>query len=167
MYLTRLKRYNSMLKCVVTYTEELAMQQAQRADNEIAAGNYRGLLHGIPWGAKDIISKKGYPTTWGAAPYKQQIIDEDATVVKRLEDAGAVLIAKLSTGELAHSDIWFGGQTKNPWDINSGSGGSSAGPGSAVGAGLVPFAIGTETGGSIVEPAITCGVTALRPTLEG
>jgi Asp-tRNA(Asn)/Glu-tRNA(Gln) amidotransferase A subunit family amidase len=164
MYLTRLKRYNSILKCVVTYTESLAMQQAQRADEEIAAGKYRGLLHGIPWGAKDIISKKGYPTTWGAAPYKQQIIDEDATVVKRLEDAGAVLIAKLSTGELAHADIWFGGQTKNPWDIHSGSGGSSAGPGSAVGAGLVPFAIGTETGGSIVEPAIRCGVTALRPT---
>jgi len=164
MYLTRLKKYDSILKCVVTYTEDLAMQQAQRADEEMAAGRYRGLLHGIPWGAKDIIAKKGYPTTWGAAPYKQQIIDEDATVVKRLEDAGAVLIAKLSTGELAHSDIWFGGQTKTPWDISSGSGGSSAGPGSAVGAGLVPFAIGTETGGSIVEPAIRCGVTALRPT---
>jgi Asp-tRNA(Asn)/Glu-tRNA(Gln) amidotransferase A subunit family amidase len=164
LYLKRLKKHNSVLKCVVTYTEDLARQQAKKADEEIAAGQYRGLLHGIPWGAKDIIAKKGYPTTWGAAPYKQQIIDEDATVVKRLEDAGAVLIAKLSTGELAHSDIWFGGQTKNPWDVNSGSGGSSAGPGSAVGAGLVPFAIGTETGGSIVEPAIICGVTALRPT---
>ena len=164
MYLARLKKYDSVLKCVVTFTDELAIKQARRADAEIAAGKYRGHLHGIPWGAKDLIAKKGYRTTWGAAPFKEQIIDQDATVVRRLEEAGAVLIAKLSTGELAYWDEWFGGKTKNPWDTKSGSGGSSAGPGSATGAGLVGFAIGTETGGSIVEPAIKCGVTALRPT---
>ncbi|MEJ7849481.1 MAG: amidase [Pyrinomonadaceae bacterium] len=164
MYLARLKKYDSILKCVVTLTEELAMQQARRADIEIAGGKYRGYLHGIPWGAKDLIAKKGYRTTWGAAPFKEQMIDQDATVITRLEKAGAVLVAKLSTGELAYWDEWFGGKTKNPWDIESGSGGSSAGPASATAAGLVGFAIGTETGGSMVEPAIKCGVTALRPT---
>lgn len=164
MYLARLKRYDPVLKCVVTFTDELAMRQARRADAEIAAGKYRGHLHGIPWGAKDLIAKKGYRTTWGAAPFKDQIIDLDATVVTRLEEAGAVLIAKLSTGELAYWDEWFGGKTKNPWDVSSGSGGSSAGPASATAAGLVGFAIGTETGGSMVEPAIKCGVTSLRPT---
>lgn len=164
MYLGRLKQFDPQLKCVVTLTEELAMEQATLADEEIAKGNYRGLLHGIPYGVKDLFSTKKYPTTWGAPIYKDRVIDEDATVVKRLQQVGAVLVAKLSTGELAHADIWFGGQTKNPWEITSGSGGSSAGPASAVAAGLVPFAIGTETGGSIIEPAITCGVTALRPT---
>lgn len=164
MYMRRLKRFDPQLNCVVTLTEELAMQQATSADEEIAKGNYRGLLHGIPYGIKDLFSTKKYPTTWGAPIFKDRVIDEDATVVKRLQEAGAVLVAKLSTGELAHADIWFGGQTKNPWDITTGSGGSSAGPASAVAAGLVPFAIGTETGGSIIEPAITCGVTSLRPT---
>jgi len=164
MYLARLKKYDPVLKCAVTITEELARQQARRADAEIAAGKYRGPLHGIPWGAKDLIAKKGYRTTWGAAPFKEQIIDKDATVIKRLEDAGAVLVAKLATGELAYWDEWFGGKTKNPWDTSLGSGGSSAGPASATAAGLVGFAIGTETGGSMVEPAIKCGVTALRPT---
>ena len=164
MYLSRLKRYDPILKCVITLTEELAMRQAQRADAEIAAGKYRGYLHGIPWGAKDLIAKKGYRTTWGAALFKEQIIDQDATVVTRLEKAGAVLVAKLSTGELAHEDVWFGGQTKNPWNPQLGSGGSSAGPASATAAGLVGFSIGTETGGSIIEPAIKCGITALRPT---
>jgi Asp-tRNA(Asn)/Glu-tRNA(Gln) amidotransferase A subunit family amidase len=164
MYLSRLKKYDPILKCVITLTEELAMQQARRADAEIAAGKYRGHLHGIPWGAKDLIAKKGYRTTWGAAPFKEQIIDQDATVVTRLEKAGAVLVAKLSTGELAHEDVWFGGQTKNPWNTQMGSGGSSAGPASATAAGLIGFSIGTETGGSIIEPAIKCGTTALRPT---
>lgn len=164
MYLGRLKQFDPQLKCVVTLTDELAMEQAARADDEIANGNYRGLLHGIPYGVKDLFSTKKYPTTWGAPIYKDRVIDEDATVVKRLQQVGAVLVAKLSTGELAHADIWFGGQTKNPWEITSGSGGSSAGPASAVASGLVPFAIGTETGGSIIEPAINCGVTSLRPT---
>ncbi len=164
MYLSRLKRYDPVLKCVITLTEELAMKQAHRADAEIAAGKYRGHLHGIPWGAKDLLTKKGYRTTWGAAPFKEQMIDQDATVVTRLEKAGAVLVAKLSTGELAHDDVWFGGQTKNPWNTKLGSGGSSAGPASATAAGLVGFSIGTETGGSIIEPATKCGTTALRPT---
>lgn len=164
MYIARLKRYDPILKCVVTLTEELAMGQARKADAEITAGKYRGYLHGIPWGAKDLIAKRGYRTTWGAAPFKDQTIDQDATVVTRLEEAGAVLIAKLSTGELAYWDEWFGGKTKNPWDIKSGSGGSSAGSASATAAGLVGFAIGTETGSSLVEPAVKCGVTALRPT---
>ncbi|SDB58389.1 Asp-tRNAAsn/Glu-tRNAGln amidotransferase A subunit [Flavobacteriaceae bacterium MAR_2010_188] len=164
MYLTRLRKHGPLLNCVVTITEDLALEQAVAADAEIAEGKYRGLLHGLPWGAKDIISKKGYPTTWGASPFKEQHIDYDATVVNRLEEAGAVLVAKLSTGELAYSDTWFSGQTKNPWDVGAGSGGSSAGPASATAAGLVAFSIGTETGGSIVEPAIKCGVTGLRPT---
>src|SRR5260370_29416914 len=153
-----------MLKCAVTFTEKLALKQARQADEEIAADRYRGPLHGIPWGAKDLIAKRGYPTTWGAAPFRDRVIDTDATVVERLEQAGAVLIAKLATGELAHDDVWFGGQTKNPWDPGEGSGGSSAGPAAAAAAGLEPFAIGTETGGSMIDPSIRCWVTSLRPT---
>jgi Asp-tRNA(Asn)/Glu-tRNA(Gln) amidotransferase A subunit family amidase len=164
MYLARMKRYNPKLLCAVTITEELGLKQAREADSEIAAGKYRGPLHGIPYGVKDLASAKGYPVTWGAAPFKNRIIDEDATVVARLNEAGAVLIAKLATGELALDDVWFGGQTKNPWDLSMGSQGSSAGPGSATAAGLVGFSIGTETGGSIVEPSGICGVTGLRPT---
>src|SRR5262245_60000639 len=131
LYLDRLKRFDPALKCVVTLTDDLALKQARQADAAIKAGRYRGPLHGIPWGAKDLIAKSGYPTTWGAPPFKDQIIPTDATVVERLEKAGAVLLAKLATGELAHDDVWFGGQTKNPWDVTEGSGGSSAGPGSA------------------------------------
>jgi len=164
LYLDRLRRFDGVLKCVVTLTDDLALKQAKRADADIKAGRYRGPLHGIPWGAKDLIAKSGYPTTWGAPPFKQQLIPTDATVVERLDKAGAVLVAKLATGELAHDDVWFGGQTKNPWDTTEGSGGSSAGPGSATAAGLVGFAIGTETGGSMIDPAVRCGVTALRPT---
>jgi Asp-tRNA(Asn)/Glu-tRNA(Gln) amidotransferase A subunit family amidase len=164
LYLDRLKRYDDKLKFVITPTPDLAMEQAQRADAEIAAGKYRGALHGIPWGAKDLISKKGYKTTWGAAPFKDQSFDYDATIVKRLEDAGAVLVAKLSTGELAGGDVWFGGQTKNPWNPEEGSSGSSAGPASATAAGCVGFAIGTETGGSIVGPSTRCGVYGMRPS---
>jgi Asp-tRNA(Asn)/Glu-tRNA(Gln) amidotransferase A subunit family amidase len=164
MYLARLKRYNEHLHCVVTFTEDLAYAQAKRADAEIAAGHYRSPLHGIPWGAKDLLAVKGYPTTWGAEPYRNQVIDLDATVVQRLEAAGAVLIAKLTLGALAYGDIWFGGTTCNPWNLEEGSSGSSAGSGSAVAAGLVGFAIGTETLGSIVSPSTRCGVTGLRPT---
>jgi Asp-tRNA(Asn)/Glu-tRNA(Gln) amidotransferase A subunit family amidase len=164
MYLARIKRYNSKLLCVVTITEDLALQQAREADKEIAVGHYRGALHGIPYGVKDIGSVKGYPTTWGATPFKDRVLDVNATVVEKLHAAGAVLIAKLATGELALDDQWFGGQTKNPWDLSMGSQGSSAGPGSATAAGLVGFSIGTETGGSIMEPSGICGVTGLRPT---
>jgi len=164
MYLARMKRLNPKLLCAITITEDLAMRQARQADQEIAAGHYRGPLHGIPWGVKDLYAAKGYPTTWGAAPFKNRIIDMDATVVARLAEAGAVLIAKLSTGELALDDIWFGGQTKNPWDLTMGSQGSSAGPGSATAAGCVGFSMGTETHGSIVAPSAICGVTGLRPT---
>ena len=164
MYLARLKRYDSVLKCVAAYTEDLAIQQAKRADDEIARGLYRGPLHGLPWGAKDLLAARGYPTQWGAAPYKNQRIDVDATVVQRLEAAGAVLIAKLTLGALANGDVWYGGTTKNPWDISEGSSGSSAGSGAATAAGLVGFAIGTETMGSIVSPATRCGVSGLRPT---
>ena len=164
MYLARLKRYNPKLLCAVTITEELAMRQAREADAEIAAGRYRGPLHGVPYGVKDLAAVKGYPTTWGAAPFKDRVIDEDATVVTRLREAGAVLIAKLATGELALDDVWFKGQTKNPWDLSMGSQGSSAGPASATSAGLVGFSIGTETGGSIEEPSAICGITGLRPT---
>jgi Asp-tRNA(Asn)/Glu-tRNA(Gln) amidotransferase A subunit family amidase len=164
MYLARLKKHNAKLLCAVTITEDLAMRQARDADNEIAGGRYRGPLHGIPWGIKDLASAKDYPTTWGAAPFKERVIDRNATVVTRLTDAGAVLIAKLATGELALDDIWFGGQTKNPWDLSMGSQGSSAGPGSATSAGVVGFSVGTETGGSIVAPSAICGVTGLRPT---
>ena len=164
MYLDRLKRYNAKLNCVVTLTEERARKQSRDADREIAAGHYRGPLHGIPWGAKDLLAVTGYPTTWGAAPFKSRVIDEDATVVSRLDAAGAVLVAKLSTGELALDDVWFGGQTMSPWDLSMGSQGSSAGPASATAAGLVGFSIGTETLGSILGPSGICGVTGLRPT---
>ncbi|HDQ00630.1 MAG TPA: amidase [bacterium] len=164
MYLRRLKKFGPRLECTITLTEELALEQARRADQEIAMGKYRGLLHGIPWGAKDLLATKGIKTTWGATPYQHQIIDEDATVVKKLEDAGAILVAKLTLGALAMGDVWFGGKTRNPWDINKGSSGSSAGPAAAVSAGLVPFAIGSETWGSIVSPSTVCGVTGLRPT---
>ena len=164
LYLNRLKRYNPALNCVACLTEDLAHEQAKRADDEIARGLYRGPLHGLPWGAKDLLATKNYPTQWGAAPYKDQIIDLDATVVQRLEEAGAVLIAKLTLGELANGDIWHGGMTRNPWDTEEGSSGSSAGSGAAVAAGLVAFAIGTETMGSIVSPSTRCGVTGLRPT---
>jgi Asp-tRNA(Asn)/Glu-tRNA(Gln) amidotransferase A subunit family amidase len=164
MYLERIKRFNPKLLCVVNVTEELALRQAREADKEIAAGRYRGPLHGIPYGVKDLAAVKGYPTTWGAAAFKNRIIDTDATVVARLNVAGTVLLAKLSTGELALDDVWFGGQTKNPWDLSMGSQGSSAGPASATAAGLLGFSIGTETGGSIVEPSGICGVSGLRPT---
>lgn len=164
MYLARLKKYNPQLLCAVTITDDLAMRQARAADEEIAAGRYRGPLHGIPWGIKDLASVKVYPTTWGAAPFKHRVIERDATVVSKLNDAGAVLIAKLATGELALDDIWFAGQTKNPWDLKMGSQGSSAGPGSATAAGVVGFSVGTETQGSIVAPSSICGVTGLRPT---
>lgn len=165
MYLERLHRYNPLLNCVVTFCDDLALAQAKQADAEIAAGRYRGPLHGIPWGAKDIIAVKGYKTTWGSGAYQDQVIDKDASIVEMLRDAGAVLLAKLTSGEIAQGDRWFGGQTKNPWDPSTGSGGSSAGPGSATGAGLVAFAIGTETSGSILGPSSRCGVTGLRPTL--
>jgi len=164
MYIKRLKKYDPVLKCVITLTEERAMAQAHRADEDIAAGRYRGPLHGIPWGAKDLLATKGIPTTWGTEPYKDRVIDLDATVVQRLEAAGAVLVAKLTMGELAWGDVWFGGKTKNPWNIEDGSSGSSAGPASATSAGLVGFSIGTETWGSIVSPSTECGVTGLRPT---
>ncbi len=164
MYLERLKKYGSRLECVITLTEELALQQARRADEEIAAGLYRGPLHGIPWGAKDLLATKGVKTTWGARPYQEQIIDENATVVKRLEEAGAVLVAKLTMGALAWGDVWFGGKTRNPWNLEQGSSGSSAGSAAATSAGLVGFSIGTETWGSIVSPSTRCGVTGLRPT---
>jgi Asp-tRNA(Asn)/Glu-tRNA(Gln) amidotransferase A subunit family amidase len=164
MYLQRLKTIGPKLNCVVTLTEQLALQQAAAADAEIKAGKYRGPLHGIPWGAKDLFATKGIPTTWGAAPYQKQVIDHDATIVERLRDAGAVLVAKLSLGALAQGDRWFGGQTRNPWNPEQGSSGSSAGPGAATAAGLVGFAIGTETRGSIISPSSVNGVVGLRPT---
>ena len=164
LYLSRLKKYGPELKCVITLTEELALRQARRADEEIASGRYRGPLHGIPWGAKDLLSTKGIKTTWGAMPYKDQVIEEDATVVKRLEEAGAVLVAKLSMGALAMGDVWFGGRTRNPWNPEQGSSGSSAGSAAATAAGLVGFSIGTETWGSILSPSTRCEVTGLRPT---
>ena len=163
-FLNRLKKYGPGLHCVITFTDDIAMQEAKKADEEIAAGRYKGPLMGIPFGVKDLLAVKGYKTTWGAAPYKDQTIDVNATVVKKLEAAGAVLIAKLSMGELAMDDVWFGGLTRNPWDTTQGSSGSSAGSAAAVSAGLVPFAIGTETWGSIVSPSTRCGDTGLRPT---
>ncbi|GAB3906228.1 amidase [Larkinella knui] len=163
-FLNRLKTYNARLFCVITFTEETALQQARRADAEIKAGNYRGPLHGIPYGAKDLFAKTGYKTTWGSVPYQNQTLDYDATIIQRLEKAGAVLCAKLTMGELAMGDVWFGGKTRNPWDPTTGSSGSSAGSGSSVSAGLLPFAIGTETLGSIVSPSNVNGVTGLRPT---
>jgi Asp-tRNA(Asn)/Glu-tRNA(Gln) amidotransferase A subunit family amidase len=164
MYLRRIKKYDPTLRAVITLTEERARKQAKAADEEIARGRYRGPLHGIPWGAKDLLAVKGYKTTWGAGPFRDQVIDADATVVQRLDAAGAVLVAKLTLGELAQGDIWFGGTTKNPWNVAQGSSGSSAGPASAVAAGLVGFAIGTETLGSISSPSTRNGATGLRPT---
>ena len=164
MYLDRLKRYGPELECVVTLTEELALKQASRADEEIIRGRYLGPLHGIPYGAKDLLAVSGYKTTWGAMTHKDQIINKTATVIKKLEDAGAVLVAKLTLGALAWGDVWFGGKTRNPWNTEQGSSGSSAGPGSATAAGLVGFSIGSETWGSIVSPATINGVTGFRPT---
>ncbi|MHB8607132.1 MAG: amidase [Candidatus Acidiferrales bacterium] len=164
IYLERLERFNGKLRCVITLTRDLALSQARKADAEIAAGKYRGTLHGIPWGAKDLLDTAGIATTWGAEPFRNRVPAKDAAVVKRLHDAGAVLVAKLSLGALALNDIWFGGQTMNPWLLEEGSSGSSAGPGAATAAGLVGFAIGSETGGSIVGPSMRCGLTGLRPT---
>ena len=164
IYLTRLRRYDPKLRCVITLTTELALKQAKTADAEIAAGKYRGPLHGIPWGAKDLLDTAGIATTYGAEPFRNRKPQADATVVRRLHEAGAVLVAKLSLGALALNDIWFGGQTMNPWLLEEGSSGSSAGPGAATAAGLVGFAVGSETGGSIVAPSMRCGVTGLRPT---
>jgi Asp-tRNA(Asn)/Glu-tRNA(Gln) amidotransferase A subunit family amidase len=164
MYLGRLKKYDPALKFAVTLTEERALAQAKEADAEISAGKYRGPLHGLPWGAKDLLAVKGYRTTWGAGGFESQMIDEDATVVKRLDDAGAVLVAKLTLGALAMGDVWFGGVTRNPWNTNQGSSGSSAGPASATSAGCVAFSIGSETLGSISSPSTRCGCTGLRPS---
>jgi Asp-tRNA(Asn)/Glu-tRNA(Gln) amidotransferase A subunit family amidase len=163
-YLDRLKKYGPVLHCVIELTDTIAIAQAKKADADLAKGIYRGPLQGIPYGIKDLFAVKGTHTTWGTPPYKGQVIDETAFVAQQLEKAGAVLVAKLSLGELAEDDVWFGGLTRNPWDITKGSGGSSAGSSSATAAGLVPFAIGTETYGSIVDPSMRCGVTGLRPT---
>lgn len=164
MYLERLKRLDPSLLAVVTLTEERALREAERADQEIAAGRYRGPLHGIPWGAKDLLAAQGYRTTWGSVPFKDQVIDRDATAVERLAEAGAVLVAKLSLGELARGDVWFGGMTRNPWNLEQGSSGSSAGPAAATVAGVVGFSLGSETLGSIVSPSTRTGATGLRPT---
>jgi len=164
IYLDRLEKFNPKLRCVITLTEGLALKQAKQADAEIAAEKYRGPLHGIPWGGKDLLDTAGLPTTYGAEPFRNRVPKEDAAVVKRLHAAGAVLVAKLSLGALALNDIWFGGQTVNPWLLEEGASGSSAGPGAATAAGLVGFSIGSETGGSIVSPSMRCGVTGLRPT---
>jgi len=167
IYLSRIKKFKDTLSSVVTITEDLALKQAKQADEEIAQGKYRGPLHGIPYGIKDLFAVPGYKTTWGAEPYQNQIIDEKAEVVRKLEEAGAVLIAKLTTGALARGDVWFGGTTKNPWDLKQGASGSSAGSASATSAGLVAFSIGTETLGSILAPSTRCGVTGLRPSFGG
>lgn len=164
IYLKRIEQFDSKLRCIITLTRDLALAQAKKADEEIAAGKYRGPLHGIPWGGKDLLDTAGIPTTYGAEPFRNRVPAEDAAVVKRLHDAGAVLIAKLSLGALALNDIWFGGQTMNPWLLEEASSGSSAGPGAATAAGLVGFAIGSETGGSIISPSMRCGITGLRPT---
>jgi Asp-tRNA(Asn)/Glu-tRNA(Gln) amidotransferase A subunit family amidase len=164
VYLARLEHFNPKLRCIITLTRELALAQARRADEEIAVGKYRGPLHGIPWGAKDLVDTAGIATTYGAEPFKNRVPTADAAVVKRLEEAGAVLVAKLSLGALALNDIWFGGQTMNPWLLEEGASGSSAGPGAATAAGLVGFAIGSETEGSIISPSMRCGITGLRPT---
>ena len=164
MYLGRLKRYDDQLQCVINLTEKRALERARQADQELSGGRDRGPLHGIPWGAKDLLATRAYPTTWGAKPFKDQIVDLDAAVVERLDKAGAVLVAKLSVGALAWGDVWFGGTTKNPWNLKQGSSGSSAGPASATVAGCVAFSIGTETLGSIVSPSQRCGATGLRPT---
>lgn len=164
IYLDRIARFDGKLRCIITLTREHALEQARAADKEIAAGHYRGPLHGIPWGAKDLLDTAGIPTTWGAEPYRHRVPQTDAIVTARLNAAGAVLIAKLSLGALALNDVWFGGQTMNPWLLEEGASGSSAGPGAATAAGLVGFSIGSETGGSIVSPSMRCGVTGLRPT---
>ena len=164
LYLARLKRFDPLLKCVITLTEDLALKQASKADAELSSGIYRGPLHGIPWGAKDLIAYPGYPTTWGATPFKDRVIDEKATVAARLEEAGAVMVGKLTLGALAMGDRWQGGMTRSPWDPRRGSSGSSAGSASTVAAGLVGFAIGSETLGSIVSPCRACGASGLRPT---
>lgn len=163
-FIKRHKKYNPILECTITITEEMAIEQAKKLDKELAEGTYRGVLHGIPYGVKDLMAVKGYKTTWGAEPYKNQEIDMNATVIERLQNAGAVLIAKLVSGSLARGDVWFGGKTKNPWDTDEGASGSSAGSGSATSAGLVPFALGTETLGSITSPSTKNGITGLRPT---
>ncbi len=163
-FLARLKKFNDTLQCVISFTEDIAMEQAKQADNELLRGVYRGPLHGIPYGIKDLFAVKGTTTTWGSRPYKDQVIDEDAFVYTQLKKAGAVLCAKMTLGALANNDVWFGGKTKNPWNLTQGSSGSSAGSAAAVAAGLLPFAIGTETWGSIVSPSNRCGVTGLRPT---
>lgn len=163
-FLDRLKKYGDTLHCIVSLTGEVAMEQARKADRELAEGRYRGPLHGIPYGIKDLFAYPAYPTSWGAMPYKDQVIGEKAEVIRRLENAGAVMIAKLTLGALAMGDVWFGGTTLNPWNLEQGSSGSSAGSASATAAGLVPFSIGTETWGSIVSPSTRCGVTGLRPT---
>src|SRR5205807_3441324 len=164
LYLARLKQYDSKLLCVVNLTEDLALRQARRADEEIAAGTYRGPLHGIPWGLKDLFAVRGTKTTWGMTPYRDRVIDLDSSVYSRLTDAGAILVAKLSTGALAVTARWFGGLTRNPWNTEQDASGSSAGPGSATAAGLVGFSIGTDTGGSIIQPSTRNGVSGLRPT---
>ncbi len=164
IYLDRIGKLDSKLRCIITLTRDHALEQAKKADQEIAAGHYRGPLHGIPWGGKDLLDTAGIPTTYGAEPYRDRVPAADAAVVKKLNDAGAVLVAKLSLGALALNDIWFGGQTMNPWLLEEGASGSSAGPGAATAAGLVGFAIGSETGGSIIAPSMRCGVTGLRPT---
>lgn len=163
-FIARLKKYDPQLKCVISLTEETALAQARKADSEIKNGKYKGMLHGMPYGAKDLLATKNHKTTWGATPFKDQTFDYNATVVQKLEDAGAVLVAKLTLGALAWGDVWYDGKTRNPWDTSRGSSGSSAGSASAVAAGLVPFAIGTETLGSIVSPSTECGTTGLRPT---
>ncbi len=163
-FLERLRKHNPTLHCVITFTEERAMKQAKLTDEEIERGKYRGMLHGIPFGVKDLLATKDYKTTWGSVPFKDQMIEEDAIIIRKLEEAGAVLCAKLTLGELAWGDVWFGGMTRNPWDTTKGSSGSSAGSASSVSAGLLPFAIGTETWGSIVSPSTVCGTTGLRPT---
>jgi Asp-tRNA(Asn)/Glu-tRNA(Gln) amidotransferase A subunit family amidase len=164
LYLDRLTQFNPKLRCAITIPREHALAAARKADSEIAAGQYRGPLHGIPWGAKDLLDTAGIATTYGAEPFKNRIPQQDSAVVQRLNQAGAILIAKLSLGALALNDIWFGGQTMNPWLLEEGSSGSSAGPGSATAAGLVGFSIGSETGGSIIAPTMRCGITGLRPT---
>ena len=163
-FIARLKKYNPILQCTITITEEMAFEQAKKMDQELADGQYRGILHGIPYGVKDLMAVEGYKTTWGAEPYRDQQIEMTATVVEKLQNAGGVLVAKLVSGSLARGDVWFDGKTKNPWDTEQGATGSSAGSGSATSAGLVPFALGTETLGSITSPSTRNGITGLRPT---
>ncbi|APA63922.1 amidase [Maribacter sp. 1_2014MBL_MicDiv] len=163
-FIERLKKYNDILQCTITITEEMALEQAKTMDAELANGKYRGILHGIPYGVKDLMAVAGYKTTWGAAPYRDQQIDMTATVVQKLQDAGGILVAKLVSGSLARGDVWFDGKTKNPWDTTQGASGSSAGSGSATSAGLVPYSLGTETLGSILSPSTRNGITGLRPT---